>query len=71
MPPGVKPGFAKGVTLSVKERVLTSFCHLDIVGCLLKKGPQRGVHGKDPHKQYPCLLVENSRDQWKFDTLSL
>ena len=66
MPPGVKPGFAKGVTLSVKERVLTSFCHVDIVGCLLKKRPT-----KDPHKQYPWLLVENSRDQWKFDMLSL
>ena len=59
MPPGVKPGFAKGVTLSVKERVLTSFCHLDIVGCLLKKKAHKGgFMGRTPTSNILGFLLK-------------
>ena len=42
----------------VKQRVLTSFCHLNIVGCLLKKGLQRGQGGsKAPKTSSPPVML--------------
>ena len=47
----------RGGVQYVKQRVLTSYRRLNIVGCLLKKGLQRGGYEHDRKSPLPPPLV--------------
>lgn len=59
---GRSQNFLKRGSQCVKQRILPSFCYLNIVGCLLKKGSQKGGHrhlGPLPLPQLcSCLIIK-------------
>ena len=68
---GAQPGFFKaGGSHYVKQRVLTSFCHLNIIGCLPKKGLQRRWGGSTgtpgPSLAMPLFVLYMYKQTKKF-----